>query len=357
VKVSKIFTTTVNLLVMLLLFCAVSSAERIYVSNGLAVFEVDPMTGDRTIIASSTVGSGPVLDGILGIAVESSGQIVAVRDSEPYAPSVLLRVDPATGDRQQVAELSIGSSTMMSHPRRVAVDQDGSLLVTDYGLSAVIRVDPVSGDKTYVTATPWGVWEEDWIGEGPQITYYRGIAVERDRSIILTDFSYGWLLRVDPATGNRVIFSASSSQSGPVLCYPLGGIAIDRDNTILVPDICHPAILRVDPDSGNRSCVSGLDIGDVTRGSGPMFEGDLYDVAVLNNGTLLVTDCQPEPMSPNFGDGLQAIVQVNPITGDRTILSGAGVGAGPSFGFYGPRAMALDPGLSTVGEEHWRQYR
>jgi len=355
-KTSKILTIPGFVSVFLFLFCAVSLAERIYVSNGLAVFEVDPMTGDRTIIAASTIGNGIPLYGIRGIAVESSGQIVAVMDGEPYAASLLLRIDPETGDRVQVAELSIGSSTMMSHPRRVAVDQDGSLLVTDYGLSAVVRVDPISGDKTYVTATPGSIPEEGWVGEGPWIIYYRGIAVERDRSIVLTELASGWLIRVDPATGNRTIFSATSSQSGPELCYPFGGIAIDRDDTFLVPDICHPAVLRVDPMTGNRSYVSG-DIGGATLGSGPMFKGDLYDVALLSDGSLLVTDCLPEPDSPYPGDTLQAVVKVNPDTGDRTILSGAGVGSGPSFGFFGPRAMAVDPGLTEVGEEHWRQYR
>ena len=155
----------------------------------------------------------------------------------------------------------------------------------------------------------------------------------------------------------RRIFSATSSQSGPDLCYPFGGIAIDRDQTILVPDICHPAILRVDPVTGNRSCVSGKDIWGATLGSGPMFTGDLYDIAVLSDGSLLVTDCFPEPHSPFPGDTLLAVIKVNPNTGDRTILSGPGVGSGPNFGPGGPRALAVDVGLTALREESWMQYR
>ncbi len=356
-KTSKIFTTLSCVAALLVpLSSAGFPEDRIYVSNGFTVFEVDPMTGDRTIVSASTVGDGPSLIGLRGIAVEDSGQIVAVVDGAPWAFSLLVRIDPATGDRQQVADLSIGSSTMIPHPRRIAVDQDGSLLVTDFGLSAVLRIDPISGDKTYVTSTPGILPEEEWIGDGPGMTYYRGIAVERDRSILLTELALGWLLRVDPATGNRTIFSATTSQSGPELCYPFGGIAIDRDDTILVPDICHPAVLRVDPITGNRSYVSG-DIGGATLGSGPMFVGDLYDIAVLSDGSLLVTDCFPEPDSPNPDETLEAVVKVNPNTGDRTILSGPGVGSGPNFSFGGPRAMAVDPGLTEVGEENWRQYK
>lgn len=356
-QVPRILVTIISIAALSLLVSSAGfSADRIYVSNGFTIFEVDPMTGDRSIVSASTVGDGPSLIGIYGIAVESSGQIVAVLDGEPYAASLLLRIDPATGNRVQVAQLSIGSSTMMSHPRRVVVDQDGSLLVTDFGLSSVVRVDPVSGDKTTVTATPGSFPQEGWIGNGPSLTYYRGIAVERDRSIVLAELALGWLVRVDPATGNRTVFSASPSQPGPELRYPLGGIAVERDNTILVPDVGYPAILRVDPITGNRSFVSG-DIGAATLGSGPMFKGDLYDIAVLGDGSLLVTDCYPEPFSPNPVDSLWAVLKVNPNTGDRTILSGPGVGAGPAFAFPGPRAMAVDVDQSAVGEANWREYK
>ncbi len=78
-------------------------------------------------------------------------------------------------------------------------------------------------------------------------------------------------------------------------------------------------------------------------GSGPGFQAPT-GIAVEASGDLVVTD-----------NALDAVLRVDPVTGDRTIVSDAGTGAGPAFGF--PRAIAVeasgdlvvtDPALDAV---------
>ena len=45
----------------------------------------------------------------------------------------------------------IGSGPGFVNPVGIAVEADGSLVVTDFGLEAVVRVDPISGDRTIIS--------------------------------------------------------------------------------------------------------------------------------------------------------------------------------------------------------------
>ena len=78
-------------------------------------------------------------------------------------------------------------------------------------------------------------------------------------------------------------------------------------------------------------------------GSGPDF-GDPSDIAVEASGDLVVVDRD-----------LDAVVRVDPVTGDRTIVSDAGTGAGPAFVSPGSIAVeasgdlvVTDPALRAV---------
>ena len=46
---------------------------------------------------------------------------------------------------------SIGSGPGFAQPLRIAVEADGSLVVTDLGLEAVVRVDQTTGDRTILS--------------------------------------------------------------------------------------------------------------------------------------------------------------------------------------------------------------
>ena len=96
--------------------------------NGLfAILRVDPVSGDRTIVSGCptpaiiqypfTVGSGPDIAPITGIAIAPDGSIMVSMGINGVA-----RVDPATGNREIVADAVTGGGDVnLLLPDSVAV--------------------------------------------------------------------------------------------------------------------------------------------------------------------------------------------------------------------------------------------
>ncbi|HEY4310007.1 MAG TPA: PEP-CTERM sorting domain-containing protein [Pirellulales bacterium] len=78
-------------------------------------------------------------------------------------------------------------------------------------------------------------------------------------------------------------------------------------------------LVVVDPNTGDRTILS-----DNTHGTGPNFTG-AFGVSLLPDGNFLVGD-------RNFAQtDLSRLIEVDRATGNRTIISGSGVGSGPAF--------------------------
>ena len=82
------------------------------------------------------------------------------------------------------------------------------------------------------------------------------------------------------------------------------------------------------------SLISAAPVGEEVRGSGPGF-GSPFGIAVESDGSLVVVD-----------PGLEALVRVDPVSGERTILSDDSTGPGPGFG--SPRGIAVESDGSLV---------
>jgi outer membrane protein assembly factor BamB len=125
------------------------------------------------------------------------------------------------------------------------------------------------------------------------------------------------VVQITPSTGDRRTVTSDTVGSGPQLRVPWP-IAVDHDRNILVID--SNSVLRVGPETGDRSIVSGLGTGE-----GPSFI-EPKGLAVADNGDIFVADDDdddaPRPV----------ILQVDPQTGDRNLVSGEGVGSGPLLG-------------------------
>jgi hypothetical protein len=208
-----------------------------------ALVRVDPVTGDRTIVSgctsaacSATVGAGPPIGRLFGLAIEADRQVVLADAQAVY------RIDPASGAR----------SILSGCP--------------DAGCAVPVGSGPVFGEPIDVA-----------IGGGALFVTYR-----REGS------AFGALRRIDAVTGARTLVSgcedlacATQRGAGPAFA-DLFGIAFDRDGTILVTDSVHDSVLRVDPASGDRTLVAGCaDAACSTSvGAGPEFAEPL-DIAVV----------------------------------------------------------------------------
>jgi hypothetical protein len=78
-----------------------------------------------------------------------------------------------------------------------------------------------------------------------------------------------------------------------------------------------PDVVEVNPSTGARTLISGNG-----RGSGPALVMPAT-VAVEASGYILVTDVAA-------GTGNQRVLQIDPATGNRIVLTGAVVGSGPA---------------------------
>jgi len=295
-----------------------------------AVVRVDPVTGDRSLVSGRSTGDGPLLEWPRGIAVESNGGLVVTDLGRP----AVVRVEPVTGTRTiisgcPVVEVSgpcgaalVGSGPPLVIPWALGVEPTGNLVVADTALHAVFRVHAVTGERSVVSGCTAigmdGTCTGPIIGAGPMWLHPAGVAVEATGTLVVADGALAAILRVDPVTGDRTLVSGPGVGSGPPL-EGSKGIAVEVSGSLVVHNPV--SVIRVDPVTGNRRVVA-----DADTGSGPPFV-DLRGIAVEAAGTLVVTDGRRA-----------AVVQVDPVTGDRRLVSGGPIGTGP-FGLPGELAV------------------
>ena len=114
-----------------------------------ALFSVDSVTGDRTILSGYSVGNGPAFVAPLGVGLDASSGRVIVLDSGLVS---MVAVDPATGDRAIVASggsAAVGTGPLYQDPRDLVVDPIRKIAFTANGqsMNGILIVDLVSGDR------------------------------------------------------------------------------------------------------------------------------------------------------------------------------------------------------------------
>jgi sugar lactone lactonase YvrE len=242
-----------------------------------AVVKVNPVGGKGKIISDASTGTGPDFQGPSGIAVESGGNLVVVNGGTDT--KAVFQVDPASGDRTLISgsipNQTVGTGPELQVPTHMAVEADGNLVVLDDGVNGIIRVTLPGGDRTIVS--------DNSTGTGPDFQTPLNVAVEADGNFVCTDSAMKAVVRVDATNGNRTILSDSSTGTGPDFQAP-ENIGVESDGNIVVTDFSLLAVIRVDPVSGNRTIVSGAGVG-----TGPSFQAPLC-MTVQASGFIAVGD-------------------------------------------------------------------
>jgi streptogramin lyase len=139
------------------------------------------------------------------------------------------------------------------------------------------------------------------------------IAVEADGSLVVVDQAFGAVVRVSPSTGDLTLVSGLGSGTGPPLVFP-GGIAVEADGSLVVVD------RDIFPDSG-----AVVRVNPVTGDRALISRFDRKTNTSIGNGPLLVS---PADIAVE-ADGslivvdttLRAVLRVDPFTGNRTLIS------------------------------------
>jgi len=200
------------------------------------LFRIDPVTGVRAVLSDFSVGANTGSGS--AIAVEADGKILVLDQTGPRLYRVDPDVDPDDPNhRTVVSHLNVGDNPVAA-PRGIAVEADGQILVIDIaagtdGRGLLVRVDP--GNGTRVPVSDFGDMAQGELGDNPQ-----GVALEADGSILVTDqfvgtSGAGALFRVDPLSGDRVRLSDfGDSSQGPLGVNPFGVAVVPPPRSTLI---------------------------------------------------------------------------------------------------------------------------
>jgi len=263
--------------------------------------------------------------GLLGAGGAAAQQAPYVVDGTSDA---LIRVDPATGDRTVVSGCAdatcttlVGTGAALAFPRAIFFESSTQVLVGNGDLDdlnniqTLFRVDIATGDRTVVSSSLAG----SEVGTGPisDLDTIFDVILDANGDILIADTQIDTIFRVDPVTGDRTVLSSNTVGTGPTMSFP-GDMVLEADGNIVITEGSNDQVLRVDPVTGNRTIVSSSLVGTPV-GTGIDF-ANLGGITLTADGTILVVD-----------EGAQAVISVDPSTGDRVEVSGPLVGTGPAL--------------------------
>lgn len=270
-----------------------ASGTLIVADSGAAnpkLVRVDPLTGNRTVVSSSTVGAGPNLLLPLSVAVEVGGTL-AVADASSRS---IVRVNASNGDRTLLSDATHGIGPTLNYPSFVVVQEDGSLAVADGGLDAIIRVDAATGNRTMISGTTRG--------SGPAFISPTGVVVETAQSLLLTDDALKSVLRVDRTTGDRTVVASATVGSGPLL-RSAAFLALMNSDLPGVPAISsEPVSSSASPGGSASFSVQASGVPNLTY----QWQRDGREIPGANGATLTLTNVGP------VDEGRYRVVVTNP---------------------------------------------
>jgi sugar lactone lactonase YvrE len=281
---------------------------RQFVDDSL-ILRVDPVTGAQTIVSS-----GGFIDFPLDVAIDANGDLLVI---DFGSPDQILRIDPITG-----AQTVLSSGGNLRTPISIAIDANGDLLVLEEGSGfsiepKILRIDPITGAQTIVFSGR---------GLSDGLIKPQGIAIDEDGTLLISDevnLATGRIVRVDLVTGAQTEISFGGFLDSPT------GIALEESGDIVVADLGFASgfgslgITRVDPMTGVQTIVS----------SGGSFR-EAYDVAIVPPEALtpVEIDIKPgndiNPVNP-MGRGVTPVAILGSETFDVADVDVATLAFGP----------------------------
>jgi len=271
------------------------------ITNRSGLIGLDLASGRPIFVSGPARGVGPGFpDLIEAVEVDAAHDRAFVLGN---LSAEVLAVDLRDGDRTVVSDFT-SAGVDFSSPRDVALDAGRlRLVVADLGLDAVVAVDIATGARSLLSDATHG--SGPVLGNPERIVVVAGL----DVALVITRDSDD-LIGVNLANGNRSVISGAGRGAGPALLNPRT-VAFDELHGQAVVANGDTSILSVDLATGDRALLASD-----THGTGPSLAG-LSDLIVLPSKFLAVAV-----------GGQKTILQVNPDTGDRTDLETLRIGAG-----------------------------
>jgi sugar lactone lactonase YvrE len=331
---------------------ALEGVGAVLVGQPNLLLRIDPGSGNRTAVSGGSLGSGPALGTPAAVALEASGTVLWA-DATSRA---LLRIDAASGVRTLVSDAATGSGAPFKSVSGLAIEQETVGLVVDAVQGLVFKVDLATGNRTPFSGGPMSA------GDAPGCV--SGLAVEASGDLVVSDKCGASVVRIDPASGDRTLVSGGARGTGQPLRGPLditrepsgslvvvegnlvrvdpatgdrtaieeGGeelrkpvkVAVESSGDLLAftegiqqcigttyPFWCWhigKGVYRVDADTGEAALVSGGGLSGKQRGRGPGWGPELRDIAVEQDGSIIVALYDTlHRVDPGSGDRTRAV--------------------------------------------------
>jgi DNA-binding beta-propeller fold protein YncE len=253
-----------------------------------SLFDLDLATSERTLLASP-VGSA------VDVELNSAGTQALVASGSYQS---IYGVDIATGVSTTIASSTVGGGDEMGWPFGITADSTfDTYILASIVPSALLTLDPVTGNRSIIASNTIGSGET--LGTLSSVIFQPG-----DDSIWVGD-SHG-VIAVDLTTQVRTRPLATN--------YPVADLAHDSaNNRLLLLDSTNGAINTMDT---------------ATFAAGTLFSGQIGEGPRFSSANSTAHDATGKYV---FVGGQGVIYRVELATGNREVVSGSGVGSGPSL--------------------------
>ena len=343
------------------------AGQIIYVlAVGGSIYSINVATGDRTLL-------GTIAGGAFAMSVNADGtEIIALQPGLNF----LKRYDVVNLTTMDISSDVIGVGPMPALTLSFDLDRNSNIAyVMDFSDGAVYSVDLITGDRAIVSNAQ--------TGGGSLITRSRGIALNPAvTTAYAVDSNLESLFSINLATGDRRIVSSAQAGSGYEINFSIAG-ALSPNGTDYYA--LEGRVFRINIGTGIRQLVSGEPAGVYAGiGNGPAFgnstdmqvndaateafvstlsTNSIIRVNLLNGNRSILVDqtigvgpiVSPRAFRLNQAEtiayvassgGLSQFYAIDIATGDRTLISGTGVGVGPELGDVSK--FILNPGETTA---------
>ncbi|HVR41524.1 MAG TPA: hypothetical protein VMU84_20685 [Thermoanaerobaculia bacterium] len=286
---------------------AVDAGDNIYFAdvNNRAIRMIDAHTGVITTVLTnaSTQGSGTSL------AFDAAGRLL-VADTQGVR---VYRVDLMTGERTTIAgtgwfgfsgDGGPATDAQLSHPFAVALDRAGNIFIAEWTNHRIRRVDTETG----IITTFAGNGSDAYSGDGglaidAGIPNPSDIAIAGDGAVYIADWANNNVNRIRRVDGMGVITtvagngSCASIDDGDLamnagLCAPFS-VALDANGDLVLSDIQRGLVLEVLRDSGRILNIAGNGSREYNGDQLPAKHASLFvpiDVAIDSQGNVIIAD-------------------------------------------------------------------
>jgi hypothetical protein len=274
-------------------------------SDTLALVQAGP-------VPAGGVGVGDAFSSPEDVAQEAGGTLVVVDAGDPFAvppvpPLGVLRIAPATGDRTLIA-----ASATTDAPEAIDAAADGGIWVADGGRQGLLQVNEPTGLLDLV----YGPIDPDDLTSPWNFSFPGDFGFDVDGSLVVLDATEcSAFVRVDPdaaTPGDQLFIDGVDPRIGGCVADSMAMNGAD----ILYLDGSGATLYLLDPTTDD-TVISGFDssLPGVVGGGAANFNNPI-DLAVEPDGQVLVIDFD--------GFTFATLLRVDPVTGDRTPLSGTG---------------------------------